>query len=76
VVDLTPARVVAAVADQQLELSWPADHTGWRLEMQTNAPLTGLGTNWTTWPGSVDTNRVLIPLPSTVPAALFRLAYP
>jgi hypothetical protein len=26
----------------QFQLSWPADHTGWCLQMQTNI----LGTNW------------------------------
>jgi len=28
-----------------LSLSWPANE-GWRLQMQTNPPSTGLGTNW------------------------------
>ena len=36
----------------RLTLSWPADHTGWRLQAQTNNPTTGLGTNWFDVPGS------------------------
>jgi uncharacterized protein YjdB len=36
----------------QFVLSWPADHRGWLLQVQTNSLITGLGTNWVTVPGS------------------------
>jgi hypothetical protein len=36
----------------ELVLSWPADHRGWLLQVQTNALGSGLGSNWVTVPGS------------------------
>jgi hypothetical protein len=36
----------------EIVLSWPADHRGWLLEVQTNSLGVGLGTNWVTVPGS------------------------
>src|SRR5262249_53403474 len=38
-------------ANGQLQLSWPLDHLGWRLQAQTNTSGTGLGTNWGTVSG-------------------------
>ena len=36
----------------ELVLSWPADHRGWLLQVQTNALGSGLGSNWVTVTGS------------------------
>ena len=36
------------LSNDSLYLSWPTDHTGWRLQAQTNPPGFGLGTNWVT----------------------------
>jgi cellulose 1,4-beta-cellobiosidase len=58
------------VHDGQLQLTWPQDHTGWHLQMQTNLP----GTNWVAIPGVDATNYVLVPL--TNRNAFFRLFYP
>jgi hypothetical protein len=55
-----------------LTLSWAADHTGWRLEVQTNS----LGNAWTTWPGSSATNQVIIPIDPNNAAMFFLLVYP
>jgi hypothetical protein len=56
----------------QIQLSWPPDHIGWRLEAQTN----GLGTNWGTVSGSSATNRISF-LPNTTGGdVFFRLSYP
>ena len=54
----------------EIQLSWPADHTGWRLQMQTNL----LENNW----GAVlNANYVnMIWLPITNGGAYFRLIYP
>ena len=57
-------------AGNQFQLSWPADHTGWRLQMQTN----GLGTNWLTVLNANYLN--VLSLPMTNGSAFFRLVYP
>jgi hypothetical protein len=56
----------------QMQLSWPADHLGWRLEMQTNS-LSGAG--WATVPNSTATNQISV---SVNPGGnvFFRLVYP
>jgi len=59
-----------------LNVSWPADHTGWRLLIQTNALSTGLGTNWVAVPNSAATNAVSIPIVTANPAVFLRMVYP
>jgi hypothetical protein len=56
-------------------LSWPMDHTGWRLQEQINPP-GGLGLNWVTVPASNLTNQFTFPIASTNSTAFFRLIYP
>jgi hypothetical protein len=63
--------VVFAVNGGQMQLSWPADHVGWRLEMQTNLPSTA---DWITVPNSTATNQMSLPLNSG--NVFFRLVYP
>jgi len=75
-VNLMPTNLLASAIGNALELSWPADHTGWRLETQTNVLSAGLGTNWVAWPGSESKHTVTIPLGLTNPAVFFRLVYP
>jgi hypothetical protein len=67
---LTPPQLGWQVANGQLQLQWPADHTGWRLQMQTN----GLGTNWVNVLNVNYTNAILLPM--TNGSAFFRLVYP
>jgi hypothetical protein len=57
----------------QLQLNWPMDHEGWRLEMQTNA-LNGGG--WVTVSNSATTNQLSLPVDATRAGAFFRLVYP
>jgi polygalacturonase len=60
----------------ELQLSWPQDHLGWRLQVQTNDLSSGLGTNWTDWPDSTNvfqTNIVINPENGSV---FLRLVYP
>jgi hypothetical protein len=63
-------------APGQLQFSWPADHTGWQLQAQTNNLGTGLGTNWVNVPGSMQTNQMAMPLNTTNGAVFFRLVRP
>ena len=60
----------ATLVGNQFQLSWPADHTGWRLQICTNLSTT----NWQDVPGTEGTNAVLIP--PTNDSAFFRLVYP
>jgi hypothetical protein len=59
-----------------LDLSWPADHTGWRLQNQTNTLAKGLGTNWIAVSGSAATNHLVIPVTRTNGVVVFRMIYP
>jgi autotransporter-associated beta strand protein len=57
-------------------ISWPADHTGWRLQMQTNSAVLGLGTNWVDVPGTTGTNQTVMPIGPANGSVFFRLVYP
>lgn len=67
--------LAATLTGATLQLAWPADHIGWRLEMQTNALAIGLSSNWVTVPNSTSTNSVSLPV-NPAQAAFFRLVYP
>lgn len=75
-VSLSPVSLSSAEGGSQLQLSWPADHIGWRLLVQTNPPGSGLSTNWVTLPGTAATNQFLAPLAVTNGSVFFRLVYP
>ena len=78
-VQLTFAPVLASpnlrgqLVNGQIQIFWPADHTGWRLQMQTNSLA---GTNWPTVLGSMFTNQFVSPLDLASGSVFFRLAYP
>ena len=65
-----------AASSGQLQLTWPQDHTGWTLQMQTNSLYTGLGTNWADVTNSTFTNQLIVPLSATNGSVFFRLKYP
>ena len=67
-----PTNLTASCCNGEVTLSWPSDHTGWRLEAQTN----GLGTNWVVVSGSASTNLFNIPVVITNDSVFFRLIYP
>jgi hypothetical protein len=75
-VSTTPTNLTLSVAGDALDISWPADHTGWRLEGQTNSASVGLSTNWFTVPGSDTTNRVILSIDPANGSTFYRLAYP
>jgi len=54
-------------------LSWPEDHTGWTLQVQTNSRSVGLSTNWFEVPGSTTTNSVTLPISTPNGAVFYRL---
>ncbi len=66
-------RLSWAVAGGQLQILWPPDHLGWRLQMQAGP---GLGTNWMTALGSTLTNQFGTSISLTNGSLFFRLVYP
>lgn len=74
-----PLNYALDASGSNLLMSWPADHTGWRLLMQTNNQGSGLSANpgdWGAVPGSSVTNQILNPLNPAQPAEFFQLVYP
>jgi hypothetical protein len=67
-----PTNLVLNVSGGQFQLSWPQDHLGWRLLIQTNS----LGTNWVTMPNSTNVNATNMVIDPANGAAFFRMAYP
>jgi hypothetical protein len=75
-VALNPTNTTSVVSGNILTLSWPADHLGWRLQVQTNSLPAGLSTNWVTVPGSdlvTSTNLTINPGNGAV---FYRMVYP
>jgi hypothetical protein len=58
-----------ATSNGELTISWPADHTGWLLQMQTIGRAAGLGTNWLNVTNSIATNLLRLPVILTNPGA-------
>ena len=57
-------------------LSWPADHIGWRLQVQTNSLSVGLSTNWRDVPNAIATNQMTFSFDPTAGCVFYRLVYP
>ena len=75
-VSTTPTNLLFAVVGNTLDISWPASHTGWRLQAQTNSINIGISNNWFTVAGSTTTNHVIMPLNPANGAVFYRLIYP
>jgi hypothetical protein len=73
---LDRTNIVAAVSGNILTLSWPANHLGWHLQVQTNVPGSGLTTNWVVVPGSDLVTSTNIPINPANGAVFHRLVYP
>jgi autotransporter-associated beta strand protein len=73
--------VTNSYANGVLKLTWPLNHTGYRLQAETNSLAIGLSNNWVTVSSvngvsPAQTNQVSIPVSGTGPAVFFRLIYP
>lgn len=75
IVNTTSTNIVTSVTNGLLTLNWPADHTGWTLQSQTNSLSVGLGTNWVNIPSSTTTNQLVIPINTTNGSVFFRMKY-
>jgi autotransporter-associated beta strand protein len=76
VVNPNPTNILFSVSGNQLTLSWPADHTGWELEIQTNSVSVGLSNNWVTYPASTTVDSISIPINLANGTVFYRLVYP
>jgi len=75
-ISTVPTNILWSVAGTNLVLSWPADHTGWLLQFQTNAIGAGLSTNWNAVPGSDSTNNLSVPVDPKMGSVFYRLVSP
>jgi hypothetical protein len=75
-VSLVSTNITMAVSSNTIALSWPADHLGWHLQAQTNAPVIGLRTNWVSVPGSDLVTSTNFTMGRASGAVFFRLVYP
>lgn len=71
-----PIRLQIQLISDKVILTWPLDHTGWQLQVQTNAPGAGLATNWNAVAGSVLTNQFTMPIDPANGGVFFRLLHP
>ncbi|MSR65789.1 MAG: hypothetical protein EXS24_00240 [Pedosphaera sp.] len=72
----TPTNITSSVSGNNLTLSWPSDHTGWRLQAQTNSVNTGISNNWFDVAGSSTTNLLILPVDLTKGTVFYRMIYP
>ena len=71
-----PTNIMVQVAANTLKLSWPGDHTGWRLQVQTNDVTQGLGANWVDVAGATATNQMTIPINPAGGSVFYRMVNP
>jgi autotransporter-associated beta strand protein len=76
VVATNSTQLSAALSGNTLTLSWPADHLGWHLQVQTNALDVGLGSNWVDVPDTSTTNQVVVPADTLNGSVFYRMVYP
>ncbi len=75
-VSTEPTPISYNLSNGNLVLSWPSDHLGWRLQLQTNAPGVGLGTNWVDLPESTNGTQLSYPITGEFGSVFFRLVFP
>ena len=73
---MTLAPIATAVAGNSLVLSLPMDHTGWRLQAQTNDAGVELGTGRVDAGDSPQTTQVAFPIDASQGAVFFRRVFP
>ena len=59
-----------------LHLSWPADHLGWILQVQTNSLSQGISTNWVDVPASATITSTNVSINPAIPTEFYRLRLP
>ena len=78
-VDTNPTNISFSVTGTNLNLSWPTNHLGWRLLVQTNLLNVGLTPATNTWfevPGTASVTATNFPIDPANPTVFYRLVYP
>ena len=75
-VSAAPTELSVLFNANQLQLTWPGDHTGWLLQAQTNSLTSGLGSGWFPVLNSDLTNQLALPCDPSSPSIFFRLVSP
>ncbi len=75
-VSTTPPTITNSLSGNSLTLTWPTDHIGWRLQVQTNSITTGLASNWVDVAGSTSVNTTTITVNPANGAVFYRMVYP
>jgi autotransporter-associated beta strand protein len=73
---ITPTNLAMVFTNGMLKFSWPADHLGWMLQVQTNFLGAGLGTNWFSLPATAATNQFTDNIGLTNRSVFYRLTFP
>jgi hypothetical protein len=77
VVSTNQTTLTSVVSGSNLLLSWPCDHIGWKLQVQTNAaPGAGLTATWYTITDSSTNNSWSLPVDRSKGSVFSRLVYP
>jgi len=66
-----PTNIVFSISGGNLNFTWPGDHLGWYLQVQTNNLSSN---NWVDVPNSSTVTNVAIPINPAVPHAFYRLS--
>ena len=76
-VNPNPTNIIVVLnPPNELVLSWPTDHIGWRLLVQTNSATVGLSNNWVEVPGAASVNSVTNLVDSNSGSVFYRMVYP
>ena len=76
VVATASTNLLTQITGGSLTLTWPSDHTGWRLQVQTNDMFQGLDTNWVDVADTTTTNQLMVPINPASGSVFYRLLYP
>jgi autotransporter-associated beta strand protein len=71
-----PTNLTSTIVGNQLNLSWPSDHLGWRLQAQTNSLGVGLSGNWVDVPGSDTVTNMSFTIDRANGTVFYRMIYP
>jgi len=71
-----PVNLSISASGGTVTISWPEDHIGWRLRVQTNLLATGLSTNWNDVPNSTMTNNIVTPFVPNSGSIFYLLTHP
>ena len=65
-----------SISGNNLNLSWPPDRLGWKVQMQTNSLNTGLNGSWVTIPATATVTNYTVNINPANPTVFIRMVYP